>query len=589
MTTVTGFTADRMLSIEAASVVDGDVDGNGNLILTKHDGSTINAGSVIGPTGPQGPVGSMLSVVSAKPVLDVGLVNQIRAGRQLSPADFAAIGLNAPSALWNLSDLSDVSGNGRNLQNKGAVPFTTGINGVATTAAQFVSSTAQCLYISDTGAADSFRLKTGSIGCWVRNPDRANARTLISKLGSGGASNLAYQFTFNATKMSFLISTDGTSWAVNQIGVSDVSDNRWHFVVAAFDGAMSRLYIDGILESTAFYNGVPFASSAPFNIGGYGGDSSTASSNPYAGLVDEAFVTSDVLSEDQVRALYCAKIPHMLTTVPTRVNLNVRRLKKGAAFVPSDFPTQPLRLYNFSAGSLGDQGSNNTPLTNANPNSVFSIAGADGSNNNGYQFIGTTHNGLQSTDSNLPSGTAVRSYGCWFKCGAQGPYGGLIGWGSGSNFTGVYVSHTAGSIMIRLAGISGDIQGPLVEDSQWHFMVVVEDPAPIDGLKFKWYLDGRCIFSSTQIGNIILGGVTFTFGLMSAPGGQVFQGSIDGGFVCNYALTAEQIRTLYVKGSQALSPSPKNVGDHVEGMDAANLYAIFDTLESQHQVDLAVA
>ena len=54
MTTVTSLTADRMLQIEAASVVDGDVIG-GNLILTKHDGSQIDAGSVVGPTGPQGP------------------------------------------------------------------------------------------------------------------------------------------------------------------------------------------------------------------------------------------------------------------------------------------------------------------------------------------------------------------------------------------------------------------------------------------------------------------------------------------------------------------------------------------------------
>lgn len=53
MTTVVGLTASRMQQIEAASVVDGDVVG-GDLILTKHDGTQINAGSVIGPAGPQG-------------------------------------------------------------------------------------------------------------------------------------------------------------------------------------------------------------------------------------------------------------------------------------------------------------------------------------------------------------------------------------------------------------------------------------------------------------------------------------------------------------------------------------------------------
>jgi microcystin-dependent protein len=56
MATVTGLTAARMLAIEGASVIDGDIVG-GHLILTKHDGTTIDAGSVAGPAGPMGPAG----------------------------------------------------------------------------------------------------------------------------------------------------------------------------------------------------------------------------------------------------------------------------------------------------------------------------------------------------------------------------------------------------------------------------------------------------------------------------------------------------------------------------------------------------
>lgn len=54
MATVTGLTAARMLEIEDASVVDGAVNGSGNLILTTHGGGTIDAGNVIGPEGPPG-------------------------------------------------------------------------------------------------------------------------------------------------------------------------------------------------------------------------------------------------------------------------------------------------------------------------------------------------------------------------------------------------------------------------------------------------------------------------------------------------------------------------------------------------------
>lgn len=56
MTIITGLTAARMLEIEAASVVDGSISGD-NLILTKHDGSTIDAGNVRGIQGLPGPIG----------------------------------------------------------------------------------------------------------------------------------------------------------------------------------------------------------------------------------------------------------------------------------------------------------------------------------------------------------------------------------------------------------------------------------------------------------------------------------------------------------------------------------------------------
>ena len=51
MATVTGLTASRTLGIENGTVASAAVDGNGDLIFTRHDSSTFNAGSVIGPSG----------------------------------------------------------------------------------------------------------------------------------------------------------------------------------------------------------------------------------------------------------------------------------------------------------------------------------------------------------------------------------------------------------------------------------------------------------------------------------------------------------------------------------------------------------
>lgn len=53
MATVTGLTAERMEEIEGASIVSGEVVGD-DLILTRFDTTTVNAGDVRGPIGPAG-------------------------------------------------------------------------------------------------------------------------------------------------------------------------------------------------------------------------------------------------------------------------------------------------------------------------------------------------------------------------------------------------------------------------------------------------------------------------------------------------------------------------------------------------------
>lgn len=53
MATVTGLTAERMIEMENATVVDGNVVGN-DLILVTRDSTEINAGNVRGPQGPSG-------------------------------------------------------------------------------------------------------------------------------------------------------------------------------------------------------------------------------------------------------------------------------------------------------------------------------------------------------------------------------------------------------------------------------------------------------------------------------------------------------------------------------------------------------
>jgi hypothetical protein len=583
-----------MLAIEAASVVDGEVVGD-DLILTRQDGSQINAGDVRGAQGIQGVPGSDLVVVTARDLFDVGVPNQVKAGRQLSAADFTNMGLAAPAGLWNLSNANDSSGNGRNLTNKGTVTFAKGIGGLATTAAQFTGSTAQALYILDTGAADPFRLKTGTIGCWFRCSQVGAAQALMGKYSAtDGQHNMWLNVTAGGLVEYAMTPTGLNAGNVAVYSTSIVSDDRWHFIVGTLDGAQLAIYVDGILERTQVVVGPAYTAgaSAPFNIGGLQATAAQATLQPTKGRIDEAFVTSDVLSEDQIRNLYCSKIAHALGSTPKRVALNVRRRKKGAALATTDFPATPLRLYNFTAGALTDQGSNNTPLT-VSGTGALAVSGADGAAGNAYDLNGSS-TFLQATDTGLPSGTASRSYGLWLKYLATTGTRGVMGWGASASSTAaqmLYVLNDGVNDGILIArNIDNNVGGVYAGDGKWHFVVVTEENAPVDGMKRKLYFDGKCVAAGVTLTTFALGGANrFKIGVYPDGVGSTFRGQVDSAFVYNGVLDAAEIAVLYAKGAQALGISPKNPGDHIEMMTATDLYCDFSTLDTQEQVDLAVA
>src|SRR3954469_24553634 len=165
-------------------------------------------------------LGNFKQALSAIQVQDVGNLAQARAGRVLTSADFTNMGLPIPLGLWNLGTVNDVSGNARNLTNKGAVTFDTGITGSASESAVFTGSTAQALYIADTGVADPFRIRTGSWGCWVRTAKRGTAAYVLGKFSSAAGQRV---FTLGITSGN-VIAVDLYSDGSATIGVTGTTD-----------------------------------------------------------------------------------------------------------------------------------------------------------------------------------------------------------------------------------------------------------------------------------------------------------------------------------------------------------------------------
>lgn len=85
MAIVTALTAERMLEIEGASIVDGEVVGD-SLLLTRFDETTINAGNVRGPQGTAGPAGANATLVPAWTAVNFLVQGAIQPGILVPPA-----------------------------------------------------------------------------------------------------------------------------------------------------------------------------------------------------------------------------------------------------------------------------------------------------------------------------------------------------------------------------------------------------------------------------------------------------------------------------------------------------------------------
>jgi hypothetical protein len=530
--------------------------------------------------------------IAGLPVLDVGQPGQIRAGRDLTVADFTTLlGLTQPTALFNLGSLANL-GSGPALTDRGTVAYAPGVTGAAGTAAQFTGTNPQGLFISDSGAADATRLRTGSFGGWFRTAKTGTNQALITKQNSADTVRSFSLIISPGNVLQSSVSLDGSTWNV-ATGATTVTDDRWHHVVVTFDGSTLRLYLDAVPEAAAVAVGQISQQGVPFSLGAFGVDTGVAGGFPLSGRLDEVFLTRDVLAGEQIRLLYAAKIAHGGASQPNAARIAVQRRRRGGALAPADFPSTPLRLYNFTGATLTDQGTNNQALTaNVGTGVITDGPGVDGTRGNARLYSGT-HQGDSATDAGLPSGTSTRSYGCWFKV----PYSTtatycLLSWGSTTAGTALNVLPGSSALTSYSGNLSSSpdaIAGPYAGDLQWHFGVVVENNAATDGIKRKLYLDGRVVGGSTTLPSITLVGANGLRIGVSPFVNQPATGQLDGAFVTGTALTSEQVWALYQKPGLTFPAAPKDAAEHIEAFDATNAYVIFDSVEPQHTIDLRMA
>ncbi|OGN10715.1 MAG: hypothetical protein A3B91_03460 [Candidatus Yanofskybacteria bacterium RIFCSPHIGHO2_02_FULL_41_29] len=384
----------------------------------------------------------------------------------------------------------------------------------------------------DMGTPSTLNLTSNfSLSAWVRISTVANANQIISK----GYDALNTQWEMKTTtaggNVSLQTFVNPSSFGVQSI--STLSANTWTHIVGTRDATTWRIYWNGVLDNSNVSTG-PTATAEKVAVGAV--MSSGAPTQFWNGLIDEVRIYNRVLSATEIKRLYNLTQPK-IATVP---------LSNGLVGYWD---------FNFGKGKdiawdLSGNG-NNGKLTSMDPASdwVDSKSG-----------LGTALDFDGSNDYvELPTSTLVNvsplSISAWIKPSNLSGVGVIIGKGEA-------VYPVDNGWVLRRSGATLDFDvdttsghplyipnGDLLTANKWHHVVFTWD-GNVTGTNAKWYVNGV----NKTLANIAgSGSRTSDSGYSPYIGalcsGCYFNGQIDEVRIYNRALSAEEIKRLYLLGN----------------------------------------
>ena len=150
--------------------------------------------------------------------------------------------------------------------------------------------------------------------------------TIISKFDSPTLQGTGNQssFWFGATNnglLYFQVSGTGSQRTNVSLMGPVLPTNQWTFVVATYDGAALRLYVNGTLAAQRGYSGGIFPGNQNLGIGGVPlSNTSTSVAYPFNGSIDEVCIYNRALTDSEIQDIYNADVSGMCLQPPTIVS-----------------------------------------------------------------------------------------------------------------------------------------------------------------------------------------------------------------------------------------------------------------------------
>ena len=157
------------------------------------------------------------------------------------------------------------------------------------------------IYINNDPSLNFHDINKFSLSIWVKREGSlvSGSEGLISK-STGTPKNAGYRLFINVDDtLSLEIRNKDPSGGYDIFSNSKIDLNKWYHLVAIWDGIISKLYINGVLDNSETFNDVIVADDDKgLELGNH------YSTHSFHGAIDEVRIYNRVLSNDEIIELY---------------------------------------------------------------------------------------------------------------------------------------------------------------------------------------------------------------------------------------------------------------------------------------------
>ena len=263
-----------------------------------------------------------------------------------------AVMADNPAAYWRLGEASGAAAADEKGANAGTYLGGVGLGqpgaltGEANTSASFDGVDD---YVNVPNSASLNATSGVTVEAWVKRTKSGVWQNVVAKSGSGAAAAQNYALWINTANKPVLYFGNGS--ASGSVTAPAAIDTNWHHLVATYDNANAKIYVDGVLKATAASNVPLTANTQVLTIG-----RSVDGLRVFGGLIDEVAVYTSVLSLSSIQAHY--NVGTSPDTTPPAVSLTAPAngattgatptFSGAAGTAPGDSSTITVNLYSGS-------------------------------------------------------------------------------------------------------------------------------------------------------------------------------------------------------------------------------------------------